>query len=177
MNNIRLAQPLLIRFARLEDAHALHTSCFPEEGYDSVEDYLRWCLDSPERPARLIAVLDGYLVAHVELTSRQNGTWAEISHLVVSEPFRQQNLAPRVIGAAVRLARRWGCSEIRLQVPVEDQERMNNYQRWGFYVRGFPLAGYCWLALPVSFYPIPPTPRRSMIAYSAPKRVQVGADL
>ena len=155
MNNIRLAQPLLIRLARLEDVDALHAACFPDEGYDCVEDYLRWCLESPERPARLVALLDDYLVAHVELTPRQNAMWAEVSHLVMAKPFLQPQLEQRVVAGAARFAQRWGCSHIRLQLPVQAQQQIKKYESWGFDVHGFPLGGYCWLTLPVTRYPLP----------------------
>ncbi|MGB0387648.1 MAG: GNAT family N-acetyltransferase [Ardenticatenaceae bacterium] len=171
METIHLAQPLLIRFARLGDAAALHAACFPGQSYDSVVDYLRWCLEGPARPARLIAIRDGQLVAHIEVTPRQNGTWAEISHLVVAEPFRGEGIGHRVVGAAVRLARRLGCNEIRVQLLANEIKRMNKYRDWGFFLHGLPLAGYCWLALPVSLLPISGYLMPPILTYPAPEAV------
>src|SRR5687768_1315489 len=84
MNSTRLANPLLVRQARSDDVESLHAACFPEHAEDLVGDYLAWCLAAPERPLRLVGVVEEKLVAHVEVTLRAQGEWAEISSLVVT---------------------------------------------------------------------------------------------
>lgn len=155
MRRARFVRPLLVRVARLEDAEALHDACFPDQAHDWVLDYLHWCLAAPGRPTRLVAWLGEELVAHVELTPRQGGAWAELSSLVVAEPWRRQGIGQRVVQAAVRLARRWGCAQVRLQVASRAKRLLALYRRWGFYQRGAPLAGYCWLALDLAPLPAP----------------------
>ena len=81
--------------------------------------------------------------------------WAEVSHLVMAKPFLQPQLEQRVVAGAARFAQRWGCSHIRLQLPVQAQQQIKKYESWGFDVHGFPLGGYCWLTLPVTRYPLP----------------------
>ncbi|MBA3530897.1 MAG: GNAT family N-acetyltransferase [Ardenticatenales bacterium] len=149
MDTLRLTQPLLIRHVRPDEAVALHTACFPDQSLDWVEDYLAWCLAAPGRPARLIAILGSRIVAHVEITPRQNGAWAELSSLVVAEQERRHGIGRRVVSGAVRLARRWGCQEIRLQVDVRKEALISMYRRWGFRLTGLPIAGRRWLLLPI----------------------------
>lgn len=159
MDALRLTHPLLIRHARLEDSVALHAACFADQALDWVEDYLAWCLAEPRRPARLIAFLDGRLVAHVELAPRQGGRWAELSSLVVSESERRLGIGRRLVGAAIRLVRRWECSEIRLQVDVRQELLISMYRRWGFRLVGVPMAGHRWLHLDIpQAVPILPSP-------------------
>jgi GNAT superfamily N-acetyltransferase len=165
MKRLYLTQPLLVRFARMEDAKALHAACFPEQTFDWVADYLRWCLEAPERPARLVAWLNNKLVAHVELARRQDGSWAELSSLIVQESQRRQGIGHRLVAAAVRLANQWGCDEVRLQVLEHDEELIQMYSDWGFRLRGRPLGGYCWLTLAIS--PPEPEPPVPTFAYAA----------
>lgn len=165
MKRLYLTRPLLVRFARLEDAKALHAACFPEQTFDWVADYLRWCLEAPERPARLVAWLNHQLVGHLELARRQDGSWAELSSLIVKDSQRRKGIGRRMCGAAVRLASQWGCHEVRLQVLEHDQELIKMYSTWGFSMRGRPLGGYCWLTLPIS--PPEPEPIVPIFAHAA----------
>jgi GNAT superfamily N-acetyltransferase len=162
MKRLYLTRPLLVRFARMEDAKALHAACFPEQTFDWVADYLRWCLDAPERPARLVAWLNHELVGHLELARRQDGSWAELSSLIVKESHRGKGIGHRMVRAAVRLVNQWDCHEVRLQVLENDQELINMYSNWGFRLRGRPLGGYCWLTHPIS----PPEPQPTVRTFA-----------
>ena len=162
MKRLYLTRPLLVRFARLEDAKTLHAVCFSEQTFDRVADYLRWCLEAPERPARLVAWLNNQLVGHLELARRQDGSWAELSGLIVKESERRQGIGRRIVGAAVRLASQWGCHEVRLQVLEHDEGLIKMYSDWGFTLRGRPLAGYCWLTRPIS----PPEPEPTVRTFA-----------
>lgn len=145
----RLATPLLVRHARPSDAVALHAACFPDESAERVADYLGWCLGAPGRPTRLVGFLGGELVSHAELVPRQGGRWAELSSLVVRAPLRGLGLGRRTVRAVVRLARRWGCEELCLQVVERETGLVAMYGRWGFQPRGRPLNGRRWLVLPI----------------------------
>jgi GNAT superfamily N-acetyltransferase len=146
----------------MEDAKALHAACFPEQTFDWVADYLRWCLEAPERPARLVAWLNHEFVGHLELTRRQDGSWAELSSLIVKESQRGQGIGHRLVGAALRLANRWDCHEVRLQVLENEKKLINMYSNWGFRMRGRPLGGYCWLNFPIS----PPEPQPTVRTFA-----------
>ncbi len=139
--------PLIVRHARLDDSIALHAVCFPEQPLEWVTDYLAWCLAAPERPTRLVALLDEVIVAHAELMPRQNGAWAELSALTVAGTRRGEGIGPRLVRAVVRVAQRWGCGEVRLQVEADAAVWLEVYQRWGLAPRGAPLAGRRWLAI------------------------------
>lgn len=141
------SRPLLVRHARLDDAPALHSACFPKQEFDLLRGYLAWCLEAGSHPTRLVALVGEELVAHVELMPRQGSQWAELSSLVVSHPWRRLGIGQRLLRAVVRLARRWGCRELRLQVETNQATLIEVYQAWGFVRRGLPLAGRCWLVL------------------------------
>lgn len=136
--------------ARLDDAADLHAACFPDEPIEWVMDYLAWCLNGPDRPTRLVVLLRGHLVGQVEVMRRQDGRWVELSNFIVSEAIRRQGIGWRVAGAAVRLARRWGCKEVRLQVQVPNDDLMAMYRKWGFQPHGASLNGRQWFALAIS---------------------------
>lgn len=143
-----ITHPLLIRTARISDAAALRRACFPRQPLDQLLDYLEWCLAQENRPTRLVALDDMNLVGHVEVTLRQHTTcWAEVSSLVVASARRGEGIGRRLVGAAQRLARRWGCSELRLQVASREQGLIAMYQQWGFSSRGLPINGYLWMTL------------------------------
>lgn len=164
MEHLYLTRPLLVRFARMEDAKILHAACFPKQTLDWVADYLRWCLEAPERPARLVAWFNNKLVGHLELARRQDGSWVELSSLIVRESHRRQGIGHRMVAAALRLARQWGCHEVRLQVLEHDEKLIKMYSDWGFRRRGRPLGGYSWLTLPIS--PPEPEPQRANFAHA-----------
>lgn len=146
-NTLRPSHPLLVRHARLDDAPALHAACFPEQEFDLLSGYLAWCLEGATHPTRLVALVEGHIVAHAELMAREGGQWAELSSLVVNRAWRGGSIGQRVVRAVARLARRWGCQELRLQVETDQAALIELYQTWGFVRRGLPLAGRCWLVL------------------------------
>ncbi len=180
MNRLRLTRPLLVRQARLDDAADLHSTCFPDQPLQWVADYLAWCLEAPDRPARLVALLRGHLVAQMELTRRQNGEWAEISNFIVSEALRRQGIGWRVAGAAVRTAQRWGCREVRLQVQLPNEELTEMYRHWGFHPLGTPLNGRQWFTLPIAREnpPVqePPQPRAPRLRLGTSESNEVSVD-
>lgn len=146
-----LVRPLLIRTARITDGAALHRFCFPRQPLDQLLDYLEWCLAETHRPTRLVALDDVTLVGHVEVTLRHHTTqWAEVSSLVVASARRGEGIGRRLVGAAQRLARRWGCNQLRLQVAARDHGLIAMYQEWGFTSRGLPINGYLWMSLPLT---------------------------
>jgi GNAT superfamily N-acetyltransferase len=146
-----ITRPLLVRAARITDAAALHRFCFPKQPFDQLLDYLEWCLAESHRPTRLVALDDVTLVGHVEVTLRHHTSrWAEVSSLVVASARRGEGIGRRLVGAAQRLARRWGCSELRLQVAAREHGLIAMYQQWGFTSRGLPINGYMWMSLPLT---------------------------
>jgi GNAT superfamily N-acetyltransferase len=148
---LQIARPLLIRAARLSDAAALRRACFPKQPFDQLLDYLEWCLAQENRPTRLVALDEVTLVGHVEVTLRHHSTdWAEVSSLVVASARRGEGIGRRLVGAAQRLARRWNCTELRLQVAAREHGLIAMYQQWGFTSRGLPINGFLWMTLPLT---------------------------
>jgi ribosomal protein S18 acetylase RimI-like enzyme len=94
-----------LRPARLEDARALHESCYPEADAEDVGFYLAWSLRQVQkgRMVRLVAEVDGCVVGDAHLTVW--GSEGEIGSLVVAEAHRRQGLARRLIAALMAESR------------------------------------------------------------------------
>ncbi|RPI57443.1 MAG: GNAT family N-acetyltransferase, partial [Chloroflexi bacterium] len=88
-----------LRPARLDDAGALHKSCYPEADAEDVSFYLAWSLRQVQRGrmVRLVAEVDGRVVGNAQLTLW--GTEGEIGSIVVAESHRRQGLARCLIAA------------------------------------------------------------------------------
>jgi ribosomal protein S18 acetylase RimI-like enzyme len=126
-----LTEPI-IRPARLEDAKALHHTCYPEHPFEDVRDYLAWCLQRAERGQilRLVAEVEGQVVGNVQLTVW--GRDGEVGSLVVSEAFRQQGLARRLVTAVISEAKERRLVSLEISGYDDETATLAFYERLGF---------------------------------------------
>jgi len=133
-----LTEPI-IRPARLEDAEALHRHCYPAYPFEDVRDYLAWCLQRAERGqiVRLVAEVEGQVVGNVQLTVW--GQDGEVGSLVVSEGFRRQGLARRLVTAVMAEAKQRALVSLEISGYDGETTTLAFYERLGFHrVRTMP---------------------------------------
>ncbi len=122
----------IIRLAHLDDAEALHQTCYPEYRLEDVRDYLAWCLRQAEkgRIVRLVAEVEGQAVGNAQLTIW--GKDAEIGSLVVAESFRRRGLARRLLIKLIVEAKRRGLVVLEISAAESQPAIVAFYQRLGF---------------------------------------------
>lgn len=123
-----------LRPARLEDAAALHASCYPEADLEDVGFYLAWSLRQVARGrmVRLVAEVDGRVVgtAHLSLSGNNEG---EIGSVVVAESHRRQGLARRLIAALLAEARARKLAAVEIGVRRDQPHLQAFYESLGFH--------------------------------------------
>jgi ribosomal protein S18 acetylase RimI-like enzyme len=121
-----------LRPARLEDAGALHESCYPEADAEDVCFYLAWSLRQVQRGhmVRLVAEVDGRVVGNAQLTLW--GSEGEIGSIVVAESHRRQGLARRLIAALLAEARDRGLAALEIGVRRNQPHLQAFYESLGF---------------------------------------------
>ena len=123
---------IVLRPARLEDAKALHESCYPEADLEDVAFFLAWSLRQVERGrmVRLVAEVDGQVVGTAQLTMW--GSEGEIGSVVVAESHRRQGLARRLIAALTAEARARKLAALEIGVRRDQPHIQAFYESLGF---------------------------------------------
>ena len=121
-----------LRPACLEDAGALHESCYPEADAEDVCFYLAWSLRQVQkgRMVRLVAEVDGRVVGNGQLTLW--GSEGEIGSIVVAESHRRQGLARRLIAALMAEARARELAALEIGVRYDRPHIQAFYESLGF---------------------------------------------
>ena len=121
-----------LRPARLEDAAALHESCYPEADPEDVSFFLAWSLRQVQRGrmVRLVAEVDGRVVGNAQLTLW--GSEGEIGSIVVAESHRRLGLARRLIAALVTEARARELEALEIGVRRDRPHLQAFYESLGF---------------------------------------------
>ena len=121
-----------LRPARLDDAGALHKSCYPEADAEDVSFYLAWSLRQVQRGrmVRLVAEVDGRVVGNAQLTLL--GTEGEIGSIVVAESHRRQGLARCLIAALMAEARARELAALEIGVRRNQPHLQAFYESLGF---------------------------------------------
>jgi ribosomal protein S18 acetylase RimI-like enzyme len=122
----------LIRLARLEDAAGLHRTCWREK---SLLDVHIWLLDVITRQERglawgLVAVVDDTPVAYGQVFRWMS--MAEISDLIVGEPWRGHGIGTALIWRLVDIARQEGLGRVEIGVAESNARALALYRRLGF---------------------------------------------
>jgi ribosomal protein S18 acetylase RimI-like enzyme len=123
---------MTVRPVRLEDAEALHASCYPEADQEDVCFYLAWSLRQVEkgRMVRLVAEVDGRVVGNAHLTLW--GNEGEIGSIVVAESHRRRGLARRLIDALMAEARARELVALEIGVRRDQPHLQAFYESLGF---------------------------------------------
>jgi len=129
---------ITIRVGALADAAPI-AELLTELGYPAsaadVRQRLAYWLPEPASRV-LVAERDGVVVGsialHVIPYLERTGRWLRIESLVVSKPDRQAGIGRALLGAAERLARRWGCLQIEVTSLRSRADAHAFYRRLGF---------------------------------------------
>ena len=129
------------------------------EAYDGPRDRLRALFELAEDSAAeldsyidagrvLVAVADGEVVGHLQLTSTGDPRQVEIKNMAVREARQGHGIGRRLIQAAVDLAAAEAVSTILVATAAADIGNLRFYQRQGFRMRSVerdaftPATGY-----------------------------------
>lgn len=127
---------LSLRSARMTDAFDLCHNCFPEQPFNEIQDYLRWCLEQQARGrlVRLVAEIDGQVIANGQLTLLHDR--GEIGSLVVAAPYRQRGIGTTLVQALIEHAGQRNLHAIEVSASIETPWIRDWYERLGFEVQG-----------------------------------------
>jgi ribosomal protein S18 acetylase RimI-like enzyme len=83
----------------------------------------------------LVAVAEGRVVGHVQLTESTDDSISEIKNMAVDAAYRHRNIGTALIDAAVAHTRTQGSSRLAVATASADVGNLRFYQRAGFRVR------------------------------------------
>lgn len=123
---------LRIRVAQLSDAKDLHHRCYPDRNSRHVERRIEWAIAGLVRGERipLVAEAEGEALAYIEIHLRQ--TVAELSSLIVAEPFRRRGVATALLNVSREVARDHGAKLLTVAVELEAKRLQGFYRKRGF---------------------------------------------
>ena len=118
---------LRVHVARLRDWAALHShvpKIFPEIDADTLGYWLR-----NERPAMLVAEIDGQFAGFCHLRVRRQGAMLWLNYVGVMPEFRRQGVAQALLREVQVCAAAWGCARVELDALVRNVSAVALYDR------------------------------------------------
>ena len=121
-----------IRPAQLSDAVSLQRYCYTDRTLRYVERRLEWAMAGLARGERipLVAKAEEEAIAYIEIYLRK--TVAELSSLIVAQPFRRRGVATALLNVAREIARDHGARLLAVAVEPKAKRLQSFYRGRGF---------------------------------------------
>lgn len=131
----QLTAQLRVRMATAKDAQDLQTYCFAGDTVEEINKELKEDLSRNKKGEvyRLVAEASGHAIGNIRFErSKLDNDLGEISQLTVSPPFRQFEVADKLIDVTQQIAQENGVKTLQIELPKSENAIIEAYKRWGF---------------------------------------------
>lgn len=128
-----MTSPFEVRPVTLEDATALHHSCFAQSELDAVRELVQRALERArrERGLGMVAVSGAAVIGYGQLTLWPRA--AEISDLIVTPTLRNRGTGTAIITALLDHCRRLCVAKVEIGAALDNPRAIALYRRLGFH--------------------------------------------
>ena len=130
-----LTAQLRIRAAAANDADDLQAYCFSGRPAEEIDTELKDDLSRNKKGEvyRIVAEASGHAIANIRLERNPiDNEIGDVSQLTVSPPFRQFEVADKLLGVTEQIAQENGIKTLQIELPKSEKAIINAYKGWGF---------------------------------------------
>jgi N-acetylglutamate synthase-like GNAT family acetyltransferase len=130
-----LTAQLRIRVAEAKDAKDLQAYCFTGRTAEEIDKELKDDLSRNKKGEiyRVVAEASGHAIGNIRFErNKVDNEIGEISQLTVSPPFRQFDIAAKLIDATEQIAQENGIKTLQIELPRSEKAIISAYTEWGF---------------------------------------------